>query len=128
MMLLHNYSHDTHERADIARLRRIYKLYSNGLFKTCHYDEAIKLLKTGKWFDKTIYQKNEEVLTYEQSTRQRLCSNQPETSSERKESGHEQHQSHLEMHSAREEDAREGNGSRSSNGEVRKRGRPKANK
>lgn len=130
MMLLHSYSHNTHERADIARLKRTYKLYSNGLFKTCNYDEAIKLLTSGKWFDKTNYLPNEEVLKYEkyEESRQRICSNQPEASSEREKSRHEQHQPHIAMHSARTEDAREGNGARTSNGEVRKRGRPKGNK
>lgn len=128
MMLLHSYSHNTHERADIARLKRTYKLYSNGLFKTCHYDEAIKLLKTGKWFDKTNYLPNEEVLNYEQQEprRQRLCSDQSQTACEWQEPGHEQYQSDIPLHSSREENAGEGNGFRSPRSEVRKRGRPKA--
>lgn len=126
MMLLHSYSYNTHERADIARLKRIYKLYSNGLFKTCNYNEAIKLLMTGKWFDKTNYLPNEEVLTYEEPKRKRICSDQPETSSEWEEPRHEQHQPNLSHNFSREEDAREGNGARSTNGEVKKRGRPKS--
>lgn len=124
MMLSHSYTHDTHERSDIARLKRVYKLYRNGLFKTCRYDEALTLLQTGKWFDKTNYLPNEEVLTYEKP-RQRICSGQPETTSERQEPRHEQHQPNISMHSTRKEDAREGNGTGSTNGEVKKRGRPK---
>lgn len=129
MMLLHSYSHNTHERADIARLKRTYKLYSNGLFKTCHYDEALKLLKTGKWFDKTNYLPNEEVLKYEEheeSRRQRLCSDQSQASCEREESGHQQYKSDIPLHRAREENAGERDGLRSTRSEVRKRGRPKA--
>ncbi len=127
-MMLHSYySFNSNERADIARLRRTYKLYRDGLFKTCHYDEAIKLLITGKWFDKTNYLPNEEELKYEQQ-RQRLCSHQSEASSEREESGHEQHQPYISQHTSRAENAREGNGLRSSGSEVRKRGRPKVNK
>ncbi len=127
MMLLHSYSYNTHERADIARLKRTYKLYSSGMFKTCGYEEAIKLLITGKWFDKTNYLPNEEELKYEQS-RQRFCSNQSEASSERQESGHQQHYPDISVHSAREEDAGKGNGVRTSGSEVRKRGRPKVSK
>lgn len=81
---------------------------------------------TGKWFDKTNYLPNEEVLTYEEPKRKRICSDQPETSSEREEPRHEQHQPNLSHNFSREEDAREGNGARSTNGEVKKRGRPKS--
>ncbi len=124
MMLSHSYVHDTHERPDIARLKRTYKLYCNGLFKTCRYDEALILLKTGKWFDKTNYLPNEEVLTYEKP-RQRICSDQSKTTSEREEPRHEQHQPNIQNNCSGTEDAREGNGVRPSNGEVKKRGRPK---
>jgi hypothetical protein len=124
MMLHSHYLFDTNERADIARLKRVYKLYCGGLFKTCSYNDAIILLKTGKWFDKTNYLPNEEVLTYEKP-RQRICSNQPETSSEREEPRYEQHNPDFSMHSTREENAREGNGTRSPRSEVKKRGRPK---
>jgi len=124
MMLSHSYLHDTHERPDIARMKRTYKLYCGGLFKTCRYDEALILLQTGKWFDKTNYLPNEEVLNYEKS-RQRICSNQSETSSEREEPGHQQHQPNLSHNCAGTEDAREGNGTGSTRSEVKKRGRPK---
>lgn len=129
MMLLHSYSYNTHERADIACLKRTYKLYSNGMFRTCGHHEAIKLLKTGKWFDKTIYKKNEEVLKYEKHEelgRQRLCSDQSQASCERQESGHQQYKSDLPLYGAREENAREGNGNGAPGSEIRKRGRPKA--
>lgn len=125
MMLLHSYTHDTHERADIARLKRTYKLYCGGLFKTCRYDEAIILLQTGKWFDKTNYLPNEEVLTYEKP-RQRICSDQSETTSEREEPRHQQYQPNLSNNCSRKEDAREGDGIGSADGKVKKRGRPKA--
>lgn len=126
MMLLHSYTYDLHERADIARLKRTYTLYSNGMFRTCGYDEAIRLLITGKWFDKTAYKQNEEVLTYEEPKRKRICSNEPEASSIWEESRHEQHQPNGEMHCSGTEDAREGNGDGSPRSEVKKRGRPKA--
>jgi hypothetical protein len=128
MMLLNSYLYDTHERADIARLKRVYTLYCGGLFKTCRYDQALILLKTGKWFDKTNYLPNEEVLNYERPEelgRQRICSNQSEASMQRHQPKHQQHQPNLSHNWAGKEDAREGNGTRSTNGEVRKRGRPK---
>lgn len=131
MMLLHSYAYNTHERADIARLKRTYRLYGNGMFRTCGYDEAIKLLITGKWFDRTSYLPNEEVLNYgkhKESRRQRICSDQSEASGEREEPRHQQHQPNLSHNFPREENAREGNGSRSPRSEVRKRGRPKAGK
>lgn len=121
MMLLHSNYYNTNERADIARLSRIYKLYRKGLFKTCRYDEAIRLLKTGEWFDKTNYLPKEEVLSYEEP-RQRLCSHQSEASSERQEPGHQQYQPNHES-DAGEKYLRQENGSRPTNGEVRKRGR-----
>lgn len=125
MMLSASYIHDVHERPDIARMKRVYKLYRNGLFRTCHYDEAIKLLQTGEWFDKTNYLPKEEVLDYGQSTtRERICSDQSKTSSEREEPRHEQHQPDL-SNSSGKEHAGQTNGPRSSGSEVKKRGRPK---
>lgn len=123
MMMCSQYLFDPTERADIARLRRVYKLYCNGLFKTCHYDEAVKLLITGKWFDKTTYLPNEEVLTYEKP-RQRICSDQSKTSSERQESGHQQYQPNTQNNCGEELPAWH-DGSRSAGSEVKKRGRPK---
>ncbi len=123
-MMMHSNYYDTHERADIARLSKTYKLYRNGLFRTCRYAEAIQLLQTGEWFDKTLYSPKEEVLNYEQS-RQRFCSGRSETSSEREESRHQQCDSNL-ANNAGEESSRQGDGSRSTNGEIKKRGRPKA--
>jgi hypothetical protein len=124
MMLLHSYLHDTHERPDIARLKRVYKLYCGGLFKTCRYGEAIILLQTGKWFDKTNYLPNEEVLTYEKP-RQWICSGQSEETSEREEPGHQQHNPNIQKHCTGKESGIEGNGVRSTRSEVKKRGRPK---
>jgi|HubBroStandDraft_5_1064220.scaffolds.fasta_scaffold212629_2 hypothetical protein len=99
---------------------KTYILYRKGVYKTCRRATAIELLKSG-WHDKTKYQKNEEVLNYglqtelnpesgrigtwdARSSRQEYGSTQRQheeicsgsgSSSEWKESGHEQHQSGL---------------------------------
>lgn len=123
MMWASSYLHDLTERADIARLRRIYKLYCGGLFKTCNYEQALILLKTGKWFDKTNYLPNEEVLPNEHQ-RQRDDSIQSKTSSEWQESRHQQYQSNAENYPGKES-SMQGNGNGSPRSEIKKRGRPK---
>ncbi len=109
------------QHVNIACFSRTYVLYRNGLLKTCAHDEAVCLLKTGKWFDITEYELNEEVLTYEKQN-DRI---EPETSSEREESRHEQRECIAKHGDGKKLDCKT-DGSRTSNSEVKKkRGRPK---
>lgn len=108
---------------NIAVLPRTYVLHRNGLLKTCAYDEAIALLRTGKWYDITQYNLNEEVLTYERHSESN--STEPEASSEREESRHEQRECITE-HGDRKKLNPKTNGSRAQHSQVKKRGRPKA--
>ena len=110
------------KHASLACFARSYVLCRGGLLKTCGHDEAITLLKTGKWYDITQYELNEEVLTYEKQN----DSSQPSTSSEWQEPKHEQRECVTE-HGERKELDSTTSGSRSTNSEVKKkRGRPKA--
>lgn len=127
MSLLNSYTHNPHKRTDFVRLTKVYKLYKDGLFKTCNFEEATKLFKTGKWFDKTDYLPNEEVLKHENPT-QPICGKQSETSSEWQEPRHQQHQSDLSYDCSREENTSSRNGIGTQRSEVRKRGRPKSTK
>lgn len=108
---------------NIAILPRTYVMYRNGLLKTCYHDEARALLASGKWFDITQYEFNEEVLTYEKQN----DSPKPEASSEREEPRHEQRECIAEHGDRKKLDCKT-DGSRSPNSQVKKRGRPKAAK
>lgn len=108
---------------------RVYTLYSNGLFKTCNRGMAIDLLKTGQWHDKTKYQPNEEVLTYEKDRQLRLRlwndGFQSQKASDREKSGHEPYQLDS-TDSSGTEHCGQTVRARSTIGEVtKKRGRPK---
>lgn len=119
------YFYNPNERADIARLKRVYKLYRDGLFRTCNYDAAITLLKTGKWFDKTNYLPNEEVLTYEKEHDKWNDRIQSTSTSEWEEPRHEQCNPNQDHYAGKELSVKT-NGSGSTRSEVKKRGRPKA--
>ena len=69
----------------------IYTLYRRGMTKTLKSrEEAIAHLKTGEWFDQTIYESKDEVIQYEEISKH--GSSKTCASSEREESGHEQYQ------------------------------------
>jgi len=109
------------DKGGVALMPRSYTMHRNGLLKTCYYDEAVALLRSGKWFDLTQYELNEEVLTYERQN----DSVESQASSEREEPGHEQREC-APKHGERKKLNSKANGSRASNSQVRKRGRPKA--
>lgn len=55
-----------------------YMLYGKGRTKTIFSrDEARKLLKTGKWFDHTVYNKPNEAIQYEESKQRNGSSKAP---------------------------------------------------
>jgi hypothetical protein len=102
----------------------VYTLYRRGMTTTLKSrQEAIALLKTGEWFDRTTYETKEEVIQHEEISK---CSGSKTcASSEREEPGHEQHQSDPCDSSGKELDTKALRSGSSSGVLVKKRGRPK---